>query len=117
MASDEHGPQTVIAIYRVQAERLDAFLGLLAQHHPTLVRLGLATGEPPVVYSGAERDGKPIVFEIFRWADAEAAEKAHGSPEVLRLWEGLEALVEERGGIPKFEFPHVERIDLVPRRS
>jgi hypothetical protein len=107
----------VIAIYRVRAEKLDEFLRLLEKHHPTLVRLGLATKEPPTVYRGAERDKKPIVFEIFTWVDGQAPETAHHSPEVMKIWEAMGAMVEERGGIPKFEFPHVERVQLARQRS
>lgn len=109
--------QTVIAIYRVRSEKLDAFLELLERHHPTLVRLGLATADEPVVYSGAERDGKPIVFEIFAWKSADAPERAHHTPEVMEVWDAMGAMVEERGGIPRFEFPHVQRVPLAFRRG
>ena len=63
------GPETVIAIYRVQKAREDDFMALLREHHPTLLSLELATPDAPVVYRGQERDGGPIVFEIFTWVD------------------------------------------------
>ena len=105
-------PETVVAIYRVKAARMNDFLGLLRQHHPTLRKLGLATSEPPVIYRGEEdRGGGPIVFEIFTWSDGEAAETAHHTPEVARIWEAMDSMVEERDGRPQWEFPHVQKIE------
>ena len=101
---------TVVATYRVQADRMDDFLRLLERHHPTLVELGLATSEPAVIYRGFERDGRPIVFEIFEWAGPGAPDKAHEHPDVMALWEPMGSLVEDRETGPKFDFPHVERI-------
>ncbi|QDU67389.1 hypothetical protein [Engelhardtia mirabilis] len=101
----------VIAIYRVKQANVDQFMGLLERHHPTLLRLGLATSEKPTIYRGLEQDGGPIVFEIFEWADAGAPEKAHHSPEVGEIWGAMGEICEDRDGRPKFMFPHVERID------
>lgn len=105
-------PQTVIAIYRVQAAREAEFLDLLRRHHPVLRGLGLATDDPPVVYRGEEKGGGPIVFEIFSWKDAGAPDVAHRSPEVMKIWEAMGTMTEERDGRPQFEFPHVARMDL-----
>jgi hypothetical protein len=108
----DSSPQTVIAIYRVRAEREAEFFDVLSRHHPTLLAVGLVTPEPPTVYRGEERGGGPIVFEIFHWKDAKAPDTAHQLPEVMAVWEPLGAMCEERNGKPKFEFPHVERTDL-----
>lgn len=105
-------PETVIAIYRVQATSEDAFFGLLREHHPVLLKLGLVTDEPPVVYRGEEEGGGPIVFEIFTWIDGEAPEKAHHLPEVMKIWEAMGTMTEDRDGRPQFEFPHVSRVSL-----
>lgn len=106
-------PETVIAIYRVRADKEAAFLELLRQHHPTLVAQGLATREPPVVYRSLEEGGGgPTLYEIFTWVDGDAAGVAHETPEVMRIWEAMGTMVEERDGRPKFEFPHVSRLDL-----
>ncbi len=106
-------PQTVIAIYRVRADREDDFFGLLRKHHPSLHRLGLVTDDRPIVYRGREEEGGgPIVFEIFSWKDANAPNAAHRLPEVMKIWEAMGTMVEEREGRPKFEFPHVSRLDL-----
>jgi len=105
-------PETVIAIYRVRADREDAFCDLLRRHHPTLRRLGLATDDEPVVYRGGEREDTPIYFEIFTWVDGEAAGIAHQTPDVAAIWEAMGTMCEERGGRPKFLFPHVEKLDV-----
>lgn len=110
---DGSKPETVVAIYRVQAGREEEFTKLLEKHHPTLRRAGLVTETKPVVYRGLEkRMTEPIFFEIFTWVDGKAADTAHNSPEVMKIWEAMGALVEEREGKPKFEFPHVERIEV-----
>ena len=101
-------PDTVIATYRVRPDREAAFRRLLASHHPTLLSLGLVTPEPPVVYRG---EG-PTFYEVFTWKDADAPGIAHETPAVARVWEAMGTMVEERGGKPKWEFPHVERLDL-----
>jgi hypothetical protein len=105
-------PTTVIATYRVRADKEPEFRRLLERHHPTLKRLGLVTNEPPVIYRGTERGGGPIVFEIFTWKDAAAPGKAHEHPEVMAIWEPMGALVEDRKSGPKFDFPQVERLAL-----
>ena len=109
---DPSAPQTVIAIYRVQAAREDAFFQILRKHYPALKGAGLVTDTEPVVYRGAERDGRPIVFEIFDWKDAQAPDTAHELPEVMAVWEPMGAMVEERDGKPGLEFPHVQKLDF-----
>jgi hypothetical protein len=110
--SGGNAPETVIAIYRVKADELGAFLELLKKHVPTLRRVGLVTNDAPVFYKGAEDDGRPIVFEIFTWKDGKAPEVAHQTPEVMKIWEVMGTMTEERDGRPQFEFPHVERFDV-----
>jgi len=103
-------PETVIAIYRVQAEYEERFRELLGRHHPTLHAAGLVTDEPPTIYRG-EEEGRPILFEIFHWKNAEAPTIAHERPDVMAVWEPMGTLVEERDGRPGMLFPHVKRID------
>ena len=101
---------TVVATYRVRADKQAEFDRLLLRHYPTLKRLGLVTDEPPVIYRGFERDQQPIVFEIFTWKDPAAPGKAHAHPEVKAIWEPMGACVEDRKTGPRFDFPHVERL-------
>ena len=105
-------PETVIAIYRVQAAKEGEFIALLVKHYPTLAKLDLVTATEPIVYRGNEQGGGLIVFEIFEWKDSKAAQTAHELPEVMEVWEAMGTMVEERDGKPKFEFPHVTKVDL-----
>jgi hypothetical protein len=116
MQTGGSAPETVIAIYRVRPDGLDAFFELLKKHVPTLRRVGLVTDDPPTFYKGAEHDGRPIVFEIFTWKDGKAPDVAHHTPDVMKIWEAMGTLTEERDGRPQFEFPHVERmhVELAP---
>ena len=105
--------ETVICIYRVRAGKEDAFQGLLARHWPTLRDLGLASETPPRHYRGAEQSGEPLFVEIFEWSDAASAGIAHEHPEVMAIWEPMDALTEARDGRPNMEFPHVRPIELL----
>lgn len=105
-------PETVIATYRVRNDREAEFLDILRRHYPVLKRLDLVTGDPPVIYRGFESGGGLIIYEIFTWKSGEAAGVAHEIPDVMKIWEAMGTLVEERDGRPKFWFPHVKKLDL-----
>jgi hypothetical protein len=98
---------TVIATYRVRRGSERAFLRLLKGHWPTLQRVGLVTPEPSRMYQGRDDAGKPFFVEIFTWKSPAAVDLAHRHPEVMAVWEPMGKLVEERGGRPAWEFPHV----------
>ena len=102
----------VVCIYRVKRGSEDAFLALLGRHWPTLRRLDLACDDPPQHFRGSEPDGGPVFIEIFQWASAEAASIAHEHPEVMAIWEPMDALTEQREGRPNMEFPEVEPLNL-----
>jgi len=104
-------PNKVICQYRVKRGSETEFEQLLAKHWPTLHKLGLTTDEPSQHFKGEEQDnGEPIYFEIFDWLDG-AVDTAHQHPEVMSIWEPMDALCEGRGGKPNMEFPHVQRIN------
>ena len=105
-------PETVICHYRVKPGKEKEFEGLLKRHWPTLRRLGTVTDEPSQVYRGRDAKDRPMFWEIFHWKSAAAFEKAHSHPEVLAIWEPMDALCEPRDGRPNMEFPHVERVAL-----
>lgn len=109
----QSGTETVICIYRVREDSQDEFLGLLERHWPTLRSLGLASETPPRHFRGAEQSGEPLFVEIFEWASAEAAGTAHAHPEVMAIWEPMDALTETRDGRPNMEFPHVQPLDVL----
>ncbi len=103
-------PETVICHYRVKPGNEEQFEALLEAHWPTLQRLGLVTDQPSQHFKGQEQDnGQPIYFEIFDWLDG-AVDRAHEHPEVMAIWEPMDALCEARGSKPNMEFPHVTRM-------
>jgi len=106
-------PVTVICSYRVREGCQDRFKALLEKHWPTLREAGLATDREPVFYLGDDQGKGPHFIEIFEWRDAEAPGLAHGSPEVMAVWEPMGALVEERGpNKPALDFPHFRPFSL-----
>src|SRR5437660_117208 len=97
-------PETVHVTYHVQPGKLDQFLGVLKQHHPACLKLGLVRAQPHIILSGKEDSDKPVVIEILTWVDSDAPDsvpKHH--PEVKKIWDQLNALVEKRGGKPSIE--------------
>lgn len=113
MSTEPHDTAlTAICTYRVQAGKEDAFLELLEAHWPALRSVGLATEEPSQVFRGRDETGRTQFVEIFTWADPAGPGRAHELPEVMAVWEPMGKLVEERGGRPKMEFPHFERLPM-----
>src|ERR1700758_5274396 len=94
-------PETVHVTYHVQPGKLDEFLSALKQHHPACRKLGLVLAEPHLILSGKEDGGKPVVIEILTWKDSDAPDsvpKHH--PDIKKIWDQLNALVEKRGERP-----------------
>lgn len=71
----------VIVAYRPKPGREDELIELTREHVPTLRSLGLATDRPALTMQG--NDG--VVVEAFEWVSG-GAERAHGDPDVQRLW-------------------------------
>lgn len=94
----------VVCSYRVRAGDEAAFERLLAQHTPTLRRLGLITEHPAQVLRRSG-DGLPMYVEIFEWVGSDAAVRASEVPEVIAIWEPMAALCEARDGHAGLEFP------------
>lgn len=100
---------TVICTFRVRAGAEQAFRQLLDTHWKALHALGMVTDDPPQQFRGEDAQGRPTYVEIFTWKE-DAWNAAHEHPDVQAIWGPMEALVEERDGRPKWEFPHVERL-------
>jgi hypothetical protein len=105
-------PETVICTYRVKEAAEPQFRALLAKHWPTLDRLDLVNQSIHELFRGTDESGKAFFVEIFEWKNEDTVRVAHESPQVLSIWEPMEALCEERLGRPALEFPHVERLRL-----
>jgi hypothetical protein len=105
-------PEVVLCTFRVRKGKAGRFLRLLAREWPTLRRLRLVTGERPRTYRGRDESGGTVIVDIFTWKDASAADRAHEIPEVMRIWEAMQPLVEARAGRPGWEFPHFQPVTL-----
>jgi hypothetical protein len=101
--------ETVICTYRVRPEAEDRFLELLRQHWQTLRSLEFVTEEESQVFR--EVAERPTYIEVFTWVEGGFG-RAHEHPDVLAIWEPMEPLLEERDGLPRWEFPHFERVSL-----
>jgi len=101
--------ESVICTYRVRANAEDEFSELLGKHWRTLRELGFVTDEPSMIFRSAE--GEPTYVEIFTWV-AGGFDRAHEHPAVLAIWEPMEPLLEDRDGLPKWDFPHYHRTQL-----
>lgn len=107
MAKETGAGETVVCTYRVRQDAEQRFRELIGRHWLTLRDLGFVTGEPPLLLRGT--DGGLTYVEIFTWVEG-GFELAHEHPDVLVLWEAMDPLLEQRGGQPKWEFPHFERV-------
>jgi quinol monooxygenase YgiN len=83
-----------LCIYRIKKGKEAAFRSILKKHWPALRKAGLAANEKPLVWRGEGKDGKIVFIELFRWKDAEAVQSAHATPEVMAVWEPMDALTE-----------------------
>ena len=71
--------------------------------------LDFVTDEESLVFRG--HDGGLTYVEVFTWVEG-GFDQAHEHPDVLAIWEAMEPLLEERDGLPRWEFPHYERVAL-----
>jgi hypothetical protein len=102
-------PETVHVTYHVQAGKLEKFLSVLKQHHPACRKLGLVLAEPHLILSGKEDGEKPVVVEILAWKDSDAPDSVPGHhPDIKKIWDQLNALVEKRGGKPGIDIDEME---------
>ena len=73
----------VVACYKPKAGKEKALKALLADHVPTLRRIGLVTERATTLMEAS--DG--TLIEVFEWASPEAIQEAHAHPAVVRMWE------------------------------
>jgi hypothetical protein len=88
-----------LCTYRVKPGKEKTFEGLLAKHWPTLREQGLVTAKRLDAFKGKDEGGGVFYVELLEWKDADAANE-------------MGMCVEDRGGRPGMEFPHVERLRL-----
>jgi quinol monooxygenase YgiN len=73
----------VIAVFRPKPGKENELLHVIANRLPLLRRLGLATDRTNITMRAA--DG--TILDVSEWADDAAIERAHHTPEVLKLWQ------------------------------
>ena len=88
------GPVDMLVLYRAKKGSEDALLALVQKHKPTLDALGLSTAQPARIWRGRDRDGAVTFIESFQWKDAKAPEIAHQTPQVMAVWEPMDALMD-----------------------
>lgn len=101
--------ETVICTYRVRPADEQAFTDLLGRHWSTLRSLGFVTADESLIFRSAEEP--PTYVEVFTWVEG-GFERAHEHPGVLAIWEPMEPLLEDRDGLPKWDFPHFRQVSL-----
>lgn len=79
-----------IALYRPFPGKEDELLKIVDTHIPTLQSENLITNREPMLLQA--KDG--TLIEIFEWLSAEATEKAHHSPAVMKIWDQMMAVAE-----------------------
>jgi hypothetical protein len=101
--------ETVLCTYRVRAAEEARFVALLSRHWKTLHSLGFVTDDESLVFRSV--DEPRTYVEVFTWVDG-GFDQAHEHPDVLAIWEPMEPLLEERNGLPRWDFPHYQRVRL-----
>ncbi len=101
--------ETVICTYRVRPDVEERFVQLLTEHWRTLHGLGFVTDDRSLVYRSL--DEPPTYIEIFTWVEG-GFRQAHEHPDVLVIWETMDPLLEERAGLPKWDFPHFSPVEI-----
>lgn len=78
--------ETVIAAYRPKPGKERELRELIREHRRSLSDAQLVTSRPPLVLR-ARSDG--TLLEIFEWASAKAADRAHRHASVRAIWKKL----------------------------
>lgn len=102
--------EIVICTYRVDPAKEGEFRSILSSHWPTLRQLELVTDRVPQHFRSLDGD-RPTYVEIFEWTEG-GVDIAHEHPDVIAIWEPLEAACESREGRPATEFPHYEALEI-----
>jgi hypothetical protein len=113
MANNNAERETCVWTYHVRPEAEEEFTALLAKHWPALRRLEFVVDEPPMVLRSSTEP--PVYVEMMTW-EVGGMRPAHEHPDVIPIWEGFKALVEEREEqqpVPGMSFPFYRRVDPV----
>jgi hypothetical protein len=91
-----NNPMNMLVTYYPKAGHEKVLLELIRKHWPALHKTGLATDEPAQIWRATEkRSGATYFVERFQWANAEAPDIAHQTPEVMAVWEPMGPVMEK----------------------
>ena len=89
-------PVSNIVTYVPKKGKEAELLALVKKHEPALREVGLVTPEPFRVWKAFDiRKGRESIIEFFQWKDGHASDVAHQTPEVMAVWEPMDAVLEE----------------------
>jgi hypothetical protein len=89
-------PIRMMVIYRPRPGKEQELRELVQAHWHALRQAGLAGPEPARAWLASDkRTGAAYFVEMFEWKDAEASAAAHRHPDVLRVWNEMEAVLDE----------------------
>jgi quinol monooxygenase YgiN len=88
-------PVRMLCTYHPKKGKEKELLSLVKNNWTTLKRAGLVTKDRAVVYRATDKKSGRIYFvESFSWRDEAASEAAHGTPEVMAVWDAMGPLLE-----------------------
>src|SRR5690606_156270 len=83
-------PLDMLVSYFPKKGKEKELLALIEKHWPILQRAGLSTDQPAEIWEASDkRSGSTYFVEKFQWADDEASDIAHQTPEVMAVWEPM----------------------------
>jgi quinol monooxygenase YgiN len=91
-------PVSVLVTYVPKPGKEEELAELVRRHGPMMRRTGLLGPEGVRAWRATTKrgHGQGVHFvELLQWRDAQASDLAHQTPEVMSVWEPMEALVEE----------------------
>jgi hypothetical protein len=95
-------PETVMVTLHAKPGAEAELQRVLARHWTTAHDMKLVADAPHVTIRGAEDGDKTYFVDIFTWRDAAIPDSA--PPEIRKLWDDMNRLVEARGSRPPLEF-------------
>ena len=101
-------PETVMVTLHVKPGSEAEMKQVLEQHWKIANAKNLVINFPHFTVRGLEEHNKTYFIDVFTWRDASIPDDA--PPEIQKLWEKMNQLVESRGGHPGLEFVPVSVI-------
>lgn len=101
-------PETVMVTLHVKPGSEAEMQRVLEEHWKTVTAMNLVSNTPHLTIRGTEAGDKTYFVDVFTWRDASIPDDA--PPEIQKLWDEMNRLVESRGGQPGLDFVPVSVI-------